>query len=65
MVAADGKSDPEPLLTTPYDETSGVFSPDGRWLAYASDETGRREVFVMSFPAGGGKWQISDGGTWC
>jgi len=64
VVAADGKSKPEPVLKTPWDETGGAVAPDGRWLAYTSDETGRREVFVMSFPpgAGGGKWQISDGG---
>ncbi|HXX45735.1 MAG TPA: protein kinase [Candidatus Acidoferrales bacterium] len=40
------------------------FSPDGRWIAYASDETGRREVYVQPYPGPGGKWQIStDGGS--
>jgi hypothetical protein len=64
VVAADGKGKPEPVLNTPYDESAGAIAPDGRWLAYTSDETGRREVFVTSFPpgTGGGKWQISDGG---
>ncbi len=38
------------------------FSPDGHWLAYVSDETGRREVYVQSFPPGGGKWQVSRNG---
>src|SRR5437762_6529613 len=38
------------------------FSPDGRWLAYASNETGRYEVYVQPFPGPGGKWQISTEG---
>jgi hypothetical protein len=38
-----------------------VFSPDGRWLAYTSNETGRAQVFVRAFPQGG-KWQVSNGG---
>lgn len=38
------------------------FSPDGRWLAYISNETGREEVYVQSFPPGGGKWQVSRNG---
>ena len=42
-------------------EVEGVFSPDGRWLAYTSNETGRAQVFVRGFPQGG-KWQISNGG---
>jgi Tol biopolymer transport system component len=40
------------------------FSPDGHWLAYASDQSGRREIYVQPYPGPGGKWQIStDGGT--
>jgi len=40
------------------------FSPDGRWLAYISDESGRSEVYVQPYPGPGGKWQIStEGGT--
>jgi Tol biopolymer transport system component/tRNA A-37 threonylcarbamoyl transferase component Bud32 len=42
----------------------GNFSPDGRWFAYFSDESGRFEVFVVPFPGPGGKFQISDGGGW-
>jgi serine/threonine-protein kinase len=38
------------------------FSPDGRWLAYASNESGRMEVYVRPFPVPGGKWLISTGG---
>jgi Tol biopolymer transport system component len=40
----------------------GELSPDGRWLAYASDETGRAEIYIMPFPEGGGRWQVSPSG---
>ena len=46
------------------DDGAPQFSPDGHWLAYASDESGRREIYVQAFPGPGGKWQIStDGGN--
>jgi Tol biopolymer transport system component len=61
-LSADGEGEPQVFLKTPYQESGAHFSPDGRWVAYESDETGRLEVFVTSFPPGGGKWQISDGG---
>jgi eukaryotic-like serine/threonine-protein kinase len=48
-----------PVATTPSDESGPVFSPDGRWLAYSSDETGRYEVYVVSFPSLGAKQQVS------
>ncbi len=52
------------ILETPASEEGADLSPDGRWLAYASDEAGDFQVFVQPFPAGGGKWQISrDGGV--
>jgi Tol biopolymer transport system component len=50
------------LLGTPFDERSPQFSPDGRWLAYASDESGRFEIYVQPFPGLGQKWQVSTGG---
>ena len=50
------------FLSTPANEANGRFSPDVRWLAYASDESGRYEVYVQPFPATGGKWQISTAG---
>jgi serine/threonine-protein kinase len=54
---------PEPFLLTPNDETVARFSPDGRWIAYRSNESGNNEIYVRPFPAaGGGKWQISVGG---
>jgi Tol biopolymer transport system component len=53
-----------PFLETEFDETHGAFSPDGHWIAYASNESGRYEVYVQPFPGPGGKWQISNtGGT--
>jgi serine/threonine-protein kinase len=53
----------QPFLRTPYEELASRFSPDGKWLAYTSDESGHREVYVQPYPGPGGKWQIStDGG---
>jgi Tol biopolymer transport system component len=49
-------------LSTPFAESDAAFSPDGRWLAYGSNESGRSEVYVRPFPPGGGKWQVSDNG---
>ena len=57
-------SAPHPFLVTAFDESTPALAPDGRWLAYTSDESGRDEVYVRPFPAGGGRWQIStEGGT--
>ena len=53
---------PEPFLKTEFVETGGVFSPDGRWMAYASNESGSLEVYVRRFPDTGVKWIISNGG---
>ena len=53
----------QPFLRTPSEETAPAFSPNGRWLAYSSNESGRREIYVQAYPGPGGKWQIStDGG---
>jgi Tol biopolymer transport system component len=51
-----------PFLQSPANEVAAVLSPNGKWLAYASDESGRYEVYVTAFPEPGGKWQISNGG---
>jgi hypothetical protein len=54
----------QPFLRTPFNEAAPRFSPDGRWLVYASDESGRFEIYVQPYPGPGGKWQIStEGGT--
>jgi hypothetical protein len=57
--------EPEVFLQTPFSEVFPSFSPDGRWLAYASNESGSVQVYVRAFPDKGGKWQISNsGGTY-
>jgi Tol biopolymer transport system component len=53
---------PEIFLQTPATERQPSFSPDGRWLAYASDESGTSQIYVRAFPNKGGKWQISNSG---
>jgi DNA-binding winged helix-turn-helix (wHTH) protein/Tol biopolymer transport system component len=55
----DGSYDSKPFLQTRFDETQASFSPDGRFLAYVSDESGRSEVYVQSFPQGESKLQVS------
>jgi len=56
-----GEAKPFPLVRTEANEAVGTLSPDGRWLAYVSDVSGRFEVYVQSFPDGGGKQQVSTG----
>jgi Tol biopolymer transport system component len=55
-------SKPAPFQATQYNESSGQFSPDGKWLAYVSDESGRSEIYVRSFAGGGDKWVVSNSG---
>jgi Tol biopolymer transport system component len=52
-----------PVLNSQFDELAPRFSPDGRWLAYISNESGRGEVYVVPFPGPGGRWQISNNGV--
>jgi serine/threonine protein kinase len=53
-----------PIVTSPFNDIGPVFSPSGRWIAYASDESGRYEVYVTLYPPNGSRVQIStDGGT--
>jgi len=59
-LGADGK--PTPLLQTAFQEGFGKVSPDGRWLAYASDESGRSEIYVRPLAGGAGRWRISQSG---
>ena len=53
---------PFPLLQTDFWEDHAQLSPDGRWFAYISNESGRFEVYIQSFPQPGGKWRVSTGG---
>jgi Tol biopolymer transport system component len=52
----------KPFVNSTFNEGQPAFSPDGRWLAYASNESGNYEVYVRPFPGPGGKWQLSTGG---
>ena len=61
LVPAAG-GDPVRLLNSKGSEENGQFSPDGKWVAYASDESGTWEIYVTSFPGAAGKWQVSRGG---
>jgi Tol biopolymer transport system component len=56
----DGKA--EPWLASPFAEKQARFSPDGRWIAYNSDESGRTEVYVRTVASSGGKWRVSSAG---
>ncbi len=58
----DSPDQVRPLLQTPTEELDGQISPDGRFLAYCSDETGRFEVYVTQFPEPRDHWQVSRGG---
>jgi Tol biopolymer transport system component len=57
-----GDRTPAPFLETPAVEDNAAFSPDGRWIAYQSNQSGRDEVYVRPFPAAGGEVQISRAG---
>ena len=59
-----GDRKPIAVLKTPFNEGGTVFSPDGRFIVYTSNESGRNEIYARSFPGPGGKWQVSaDGGA--
>jgi Tol biopolymer transport system component len=51
-----------PFLATKANESNGQISPDGKWVAYASNESGDWEIYVTTFPDASGKWQVSRGG---
>ena len=57
---ADGST--TPVVTTPAEERNAQLSPDGRWLAYVSNESGSFEVYVQPFPGSGARWQVSRAG---
>jgi Tol biopolymer transport system component len=61
-LSLSGDPKPTPVLNTPFAELLPSLSPDGRLLAYQSNESGRNEVYLQTFPQAGGKWQISSAG---
>jgi Tol biopolymer transport system component len=61
LPVGDGEK-PFPVAQTPFEEVAGQFSPDSRWIAYVSNESGRAEVYVRSFPGPGGALQVSNTG---
>jgi Tol biopolymer transport system component len=66
LVALPMMGDRKPIVvvSTPFDERQGQFSPDGRWVVYQSNESGRFEIYVQPFPDPGGRWRVSTtGGT--
>jgi Tol biopolymer transport system component len=62
IVPVSGDEPPQPFIETPFVESGPVFSPDGQWLAYQSNESGRVEIYLTPFPGPGGKWQVSQNG---
>ena len=64
-----GEREPQPFVVTDFNERSPSFSPDGRWVAYASDESGQDEIYVRPYPGPGGKVTVSTAGgrepVWC
>jgi Tol biopolymer transport system component len=65
VLPVEEKRKPFVFLNTNFSERKGRFSPDGRWVAYQSNRSGREEVFVRPFPGSGGQWQVSTaGGIW-
>jgi hypothetical protein len=65
VLPLEGNQKPFPFVNTNFGQRKGQFSPDGRWVAYQSDESGQEDVYVRPFPGPGGQWQISTaGGIW-
>jgi Tol biopolymer transport system component len=62
VLPLNGDRQPFPYLNTQFDEVGARFSPDSKWIAYSSNESGSYEVYVQPFPATGGRWPISNGG---
>jgi dipeptidyl aminopeptidase/acylaminoacyl peptidase len=62
IAEADGSKPAHPLIATPAEEVTAAVSPDGKWMTYTSNESGRREVYVVPFPNLGEKRQVSTAG---
>jgi serine/threonine protein kinase len=63
VLPMDEKDKPRPFIATEANEKDGRLSPDGRFMLYSSDESGKTEAYVAPFPGPGGKWQVSSGGA--
>ncbi len=63
ILPVQGDHTPKPYLRTSFNEANPSLSPDGRWLAYLSDETGQPEIYVQSFPTPGDKYRVTPGGA--
>jgi len=61
-IGSDGKGEAQPFTATPFDEEAPCFSPDGRWVAYVSNESGRSEIYIRPFPGPGVKVRVSSQG---
>ena len=61
MLGMSGQQKPARWTNTPFDEANGQFSPNGKWVAYTSNESGKYEMFVQAFQ-GSGKWTVASGG---
>lgn len=64
VLPMNGEAKPYPLLKSEFNESQAHFSPDGRYFAYVSNESGREEIYIQSFPVGTGKWRVSTNGGW-
>ena len=62
LLPLEGDRKPVPYLQTPFSEAEDRFSPDGRWMAYTSNESGQPQVYVQAIPPSGAKWQVSTAG---
>jgi serine/threonine protein kinase len=62
VLPLSGDRKPYPFVTTPFNEAYAQFSPDVRWVAYYSDESGHYQIYVQRFPGPGYKWQVSNAG---
>src|SRR4029077_16637431 len=62
LVPLNGDHKPLAFLKSKFNQFQGEVSPDSKWIAYTSDESGRSEVYVHSFPVAGARWLVSNGG---
>lgn len=62
LVPSSGRGDPQPYAEAPFNQVSGVVSPDGRWMAYASDESGHFDIYVDTFPKPGARTRVTTAG---